>query len=151
MYALVCTRQVKRAAADEDQSNAAMITQQTSASAVATSLRSSAAQDAEAALDSLGSFSTQGVTTCTPLPLHSTYTPLTLYFQRVLWRGTFFSRLCSAVFPLMQRLSFPTLFCRHFLSFSPPSSSSPASSSLSLFPTPCTALQRKHCCSSSSR
>ena len=72
MYALVCTRQVKRAAADEDQSNAAMIAQQTSASAAATSLRSSSAQDAEAALDSLASFSTQGVP---PAPLSPSNKP----------------------------------------------------------------------------
>jgi hypothetical protein len=55
MYAFLCTQRMKREAAADDQSNAAI-----SMSMRGSSISSD--QDAETALDSLASFSTQGFT-----------------------------------------------------------------------------------------
>ena len=60
MYALVCTRLVKGNAAFGDHSNGNMVAQHDASSASSDAVLGSDAQQSEAALDLLGSLSTQG-------------------------------------------------------------------------------------------
>jgi hypothetical protein len=77
MYALVCTKRVKREAALGDNSDATMIAQQPASTLSEDKVK----QDSEAALDLLASFCTQGFITLTSLLLCITSLIHLLFFD----------------------------------------------------------------------
>ena len=80
MYALVCTKRVKREAALGDNSDATMIAQQPASTLSADKVMLVHTQDSEAALDLLASFCTQGFIALTSLLCMISLIPL-LFFD----------------------------------------------------------------------
>ncbi len=124
MYALVCTHRAKQNVSLQQSSNGAIVSsdaQSIVASAAALTLSSSndKEQVANAALDSLGSVSTQGLSQPVLTAVNLTNS------QQVSWRETFFSKLFSAAFRSTQFLYSVTLYCHLFPFCWPHLSSSP--------------------------